>query len=194
MRAPLANLVGFLERKDVKVSLIKLPLTIFPDPSIPAFSNSVIEFSFPALVFTFWRRLSPTSSSDERMKYETFRMKVLVELPVDPSFWYRNVLAVSGDDDLRRTRVTVVGAFREDVARSMYRTFVACGRRMMSFEGEVRLRGGYVEGIWTRWVEVGGRKLVDMLKEMGWWTSSRPARVRVTIEVLDPGRDFEDEG
>ena len=77
---------------------------------------------------------------------------------------------------------------------SMYRTFVACGRRMMSFEGEVRLRGGYVEGVWTRWVEVGGRKLVDMLKEMGWWTSSRPARVRVTIEVLDPGRDFDEAG
>jgi len=192
VRAPLANLVGFLERKDVRVSVVIVPLNIFPDSSAPAFADNVMTFSFPALAFAFWEEV-PQAQPLDGQSYERFRMEVTVGLPVEPRFWYKSVWA-GKPDSLRRARVTVVGAFKEDVAKSMYRTFVACGRRMMSFEGEVKLRGGYVEGIWTRWVEVGGRKLVDMLKEMGWWTSSRPARVRVTIEVLDPGRDFEDEG
>jgi len=64
-----------------------------------------------------------------------------------------------------------------------------------SFEGYVNYENDANDHFYE-WVTIDGKKLIDMLREMGWewgWGSS-PAKVRVTIEVLEPGDEFKKGG
>jgi len=63
-----------------------------------------------------------------------------------------------------------------------------------SFEGEVEY-GNAEYRPYSRWVTIGNFKLVDMLEKMtyhhmGIYEGKR-CRIRVTIEILDPGEPYE---
>ena len=64
-----------------------------------------------------------------------------------------------------------------------------------SFEGYVNYENE-ANDYFYEWVTIDGKGLIDMLKEMGWeWKAfGKPAKVRVTIEVLELGDEFKKEG
>jgi len=69
-------------------------------------------------------------------------------------------------------------------------------RLKKSFEGYVEYDND-ANDFFYEWVMVGDKEFIDMLREMGWdWKPfGKKAKVRVTIEVLDPGDQFSlDEG
>lgn len=63
-------------------------------------------------------------------------------------------------------------------------------KKGMAFEGEVEYYWDEANDL--EWFKVGGRGLVDMLRKMGYQhnTIGKHAKVKVTIEILEPGDEF----